>query len=261
MVPMQGIEPRSSARETDARATVLHGLRLAGPVGIEPTTARLTGERSAAELQPNRSPSSESNRLARLQIGCLPRKASKGRAGPVGPVGEGARDPGGGPERPLKRMGRRGVGRADVANFTTSRALTRDHMVRTRGIDHGFRASRTRRPRTPSACWSGWRESNPLRPGSEPGCPPLTYTQKWSHPLESNQDLLGFKQARRPHAPEWDVEGTACAPSSFLLFGYHRSPSAGRSSPVRFAPQTDRRSRPARTMLCPSRESNPQPTG
>ena len=98
-------------------------------------------------------------------------------------------------------------------------------------------SSAPERVRDPS--WVGW-ESNPRFDGLRGRCKAnVCYQPKSSHPLESNQNLSGFSQARRPTTQEWDVAvreilGTArtalllwvpaSAPSSSSLFGCHRSP-------------------------------------
>ena len=51
-----GFEPTSSAWKAEAQPlyhTRVRGKNLAGTVGLEPTTIRLTAERSTTELHPN----------------------------------------------------------------------------------------------------------------------------------------------------------------------------------------------------------------
>ncbi len=58
-----------------------------------------------------------------------------------------------------------------------------------------------------------------------------------SHPLESNQDLSGFSQARRPHAPGWVIRVPAPAgPHVVQRFGFQVAPRRGRppAGPRRF---------------------------
>ena len=111
--------------------------------------------------------------------------------------------------------------------------------------------------RSTTRTWVEW-ESNPRFDGVRIRCKPAFATDPFvssSHPLESNQNLAGFSCARRPHAPEWEIDPRACSvrargsvfigclpghPSSSSLFGCQRSPAVRRAH---LGPRCDRRRR------------------
>lgn len=123
---------------------------------------------------------------------------------------------------------------------TSPAAVCRAHLtIFTRGR-RGLRSTRA------IGSWVGWG-SNPRLDGLRDRCKanfcyrPIGHRRRSScfssHPLESNQDLSGFNQARRPHAPGWVIRVPAPAGTHVVqLFGFQVAPRRGRppAGPRRF---------------------------